>query len=161
MPADRAERIVDETLPIAAQRRRPAPLAEQLARDVQPLDWAAFWATDVTPEEWVVHPIVPARRQVAIYSPAKSGKSLLALEIAAAVAAGRSVLGRDPETPQSVIYFDFEMTEDDVRERLVDLGYGPDDDLSRLAYYQLPSLPLLPATVNDNGLAGLSDARLA
>ena len=41
------------------------------------------------------------------------------------------------------------MTPDDVRERLDDLGYGPRDDLSRLAYYQLPMLP--PSTPSRGG----------
>lgn len=126
-----------------AQQGRPNRMAEALARGISPIDWGVFWDTDAPPEEWIVEPIVPARRQVAIYSPAKSGKSLLALEIAAGRAAGRSVLGQPASAPVPVVYFDFEMTEDDVRERLIDLGYGPDDDLSRLAYYQLPTLPPL------------------
>jgi hypothetical protein len=126
-----------------AVARRPNQMATAIAREITPIDWGRFWSTDVPPEEWVVEPIVPARRQVAIYSPAKLGKSLLALEIAVSAATGRSVLGNPAQARRSVVYFDFEMTEEDVRERLVDLGYGPEDDLSLLAYYQLPSLPPL------------------
>ncbi len=40
-----------------------------------------------------------------------------------------------------MMYIDLEMTETDLRDRLTDLGYGPEDDLSRLVYFQLPSLP--------------------
>jgi len=125
------------------QNGRPNQQAAALARDISPIDWRSFWATDVPAEEWTIEPIVPKGRQVAIYSPPKGGKSLFALDAVAALSTGRSVLGQPARLARSVVYLDFEMTEDDVRERLVDLGYGPDDDLSRLAYYQLPSLPPL------------------
>src|SRR5262249_44777671 len=46
-----------------------------------------------------------------------------------------------------VVYFDLEMTSDDLYERLEDLGYGPDDDLSHLHYYVLPSLYPLDGAV--------------
>jgi hypothetical protein len=41
------------------------------------------------------------------------------------------------------VYIDQEMTRDDLRERLTDLGYGADDDLSRLVYFQVIDLPPL------------------
>jgi RecA-family ATPase len=107
------------------------------------IDWDAFWSSDAAAEDWILEPIVAAGRQTAIYSTAKTGKSLLALDIAAAGATGRSVLGFAPREPISVVYVDLEMTKADLRERLVDLGYGPGDDLSRLNYYQLPAWPAL------------------
>ncbi len=107
----------------------------------QPIDWCTFWATEEQATEWLLEPIVANGRQTAIFSVAKTGKSLLALDIAAAGATGRSVLGLAPREPIDILYADFEMTEADLRERLTDLGYGPDDDLSRLHYYQLPSWP--------------------
>ncbi len=69
----------------AAQSRR-VPLAEQLARNIEPVDWAALWMEEHVEAEWLVEPIVPRGRQVAAYSPAKLGKSLLMLDIAAAKA---------------------------------------------------------------------------
>jgi len=114
-----------------------------LADWAAPVDWSEFWAAESPEQEWLVEPIVPARRQVAIYSAAKTGKSLLALDAAAALATGRPLLGATRAAPVDVIYIDLEMTLDDVRERLDDLGYGPDDDLRRLHYYSLPSLPAL------------------
>jgi RecA-family ATPase len=71
------------------------------------------------------------------------GKSLLALDIAAAMATGRSVLGLPGSVPACISYFDLEMTRADLHDRLADLGYGADSDLSRLHYYQLPDLPPL------------------
>jgi hypothetical protein len=42
-----------------------------------------------------------------------------------------------------VLYLDYEMTEDDLIDRLMDFGAGPDTDLSHLHYHSLPSLPAL------------------
>jgi hypothetical protein len=107
----------------------------------QPIDWDLFWQQDGRISEWEVEPIIPAGRQVAIWARAKAGKSLLMLDVAAARATGRSVLGAPAREPVDVVYVDLEMSEDDLQERLEDLGYGPDCDLSRLHYYQGCSLP--------------------
>jgi RecA-family ATPase len=88
-------------------------------------------------------PIVPVGRQVAIFSPAKQGKSLFALDACAAAATGGSILGQPPAEPIHIVYIDQEMGRDDLRERLKDMGYGPASDLSRLYYYQLVNLPPL------------------
>jgi hypothetical protein len=49
------------------------------------------------------------------------------------------------------------MTEADLLERLGELGYGPDDDLSRLHYALLPSLPPLDTREGANAILGLVD----
>jgi hypothetical protein len=110
---------------------------------ITPLDWAQFWKQDAPIADWVAEPLVARGRATAIYSRAKVGKSLLGLDIAAAKATGRSALGQPPANPVPVVYVDMEMTAADLRERLEDLGYGPDDDLSQLRYYQLAPLPPL------------------
>ncbi len=103
------------------------------------LDWPALWADD-EPEEWIVEPILPARRLVALYSAPKVGKSLLMLEMAVAVATGREVLGVTPDRPRRVLYVDFENDpRADVRERLQAMGYGP-EDLTDLCYLSFPTL---------------------
>src|SRR5205823_2611131 len=53
-----------------------------------------------------------------------------------------------------VLYFDYEMTEDDLYERLQDMGCGPEVDLSRLRYALLPTLP--PLDTRDGGAALLA-----
>ena len=126
-----------------------------------PINWAEFWTIEATDPEWVIEPLFPAGRQTAIYSPAKTGKSLLVLDMVAAAVTGRSVLGQPAKPPIRVVYLDLEMTEADLRERLVDLGYGPDDDLSGLAYYQLPSLPPLDTELGGMVLAELAEAHRA
>lgn len=134
MSVDRAERILEEATP-------PSP-QEKLAAAVSPIDWDDFWQADAPDADWAIEPIVPAGRQVAMFSRPKDGKSLLALDACAAAAAGRTVFG-NPIEPMDITYIDLEMTEADLRERLEAFGYGPNDDLSRLHYYQLQSFPSL------------------
>jgi hypothetical protein len=124
----------------------------------EPIDWEEFWAGDEGEAgEWLVEPLLPARRQVVVYSPAKVGKSLLALELSAALATGRPVLDRPAGPPLPVVYIDMEMTEDDLRERLEDLGYGPADNLKALRYYQLCDLPPLDTEAGGSVLARIVD----
>jgi len=105
------------------------------------LDWKEFWATDHVTEDWLIEPFLPAGRAVSIYAPAKTGKSLVVLSAVAAACTGRSVWGLPPQPPVRILYLDYEMTPNDLRERLELLGYGPDDDLSNLRYALIPSLP--------------------
>jgi hypothetical protein len=123
---------------------------------IEPIDWAQFWANEVTEPEFIIEPLFPAGRQTAIFAAAKVGKSLLMLDVGASAVTGRSVLGQAPKPPIRVLYLDMEMTESDLRERLTDLGYGPDDDLSGLAYYQLPSLPPLDREAGGEALAAIA-----
>ena len=43
--------------------------------------------------------------------------------------------------PVVVVYLDLEMTEDDLLDRVEDMGFGP--DLANLRYFLRPDLPLL------------------
>lgn len=99
-----------------------------------------FWGADHDLEEWLVAPFLARGRGHMLYAVAKTGKSLLALYIAACAATGRPVLDQPAGPPIRVMYVDAEMTRADVRERLSDMGFGPDDDMSNLIYYSLPAL---------------------
>jgi hypothetical protein len=106
---------------------------------LQRVDWHELWAAE-TDEEWILEPLLPARRQVAMYSAPKVGKSLLMLEIAAGISCGRSVLGTTAPRPYRVLYVDFENDlRGDVRQRLRAMGYGP-GDLDRLDFLSFPSI---------------------
>jgi hypothetical protein len=107
------------------------------------LSWAELWAYDGSQQIWAIERIAPAGRLVALYAEGKVGKSLLMLDAAAAMATGKSVLGFPAVDPVHVVYLDYEMTMDDVQERLLTLGYDENDDMSRLHYYLLPELPPL------------------
>ncbi len=102
---------------------------------------------------------VATGRQTASYSLANVGKSLLALDACAARASGRDVLGYPARPPIDILYVDLEMTEADLRERLTDMGYGPDDDLSHLHYYQLPPLPPLDGELGGQILTSIAIER--
>lgn len=122
---------------------------------VIPIDWSKFWEIDRVESDWCIEPILPNGRQAGVFSTTGHGKSLLALDVSAAMACGRSVLGHAPRPPMSIVYFDLEMTSDDVRDRLRDLDYGPNDDLSNLHYYQLPAIPPLDSREGGEALMAI------
>ncbi len=103
----------------------------------------AFWDNGDHAEDFLIAPFLARGRGHAIYASAKAGKSLFALYVAACAATGRPVLDHPGGAPIRVVYLDLEMTADDVRERLTEMGFGPGDDLSNLTYYALPSLAAL------------------
>jgi 5S rRNA maturation endonuclease (ribonuclease M5) len=103
------------------------------------IDWHELWADDGD-EEWILYPLIPARRGIAMFSPAKIGKSLLMLEVAVGISRGTKVLGHTPSRRYRVLYVDFENDpRADIRTRLQDMGYGP-DDLDHLDYLSFPAL---------------------
>lgn len=120
-----------------------AARAAQEARERFPcLDWHQLWADD-SEEEWIVEPLLPARRMVALYSAPKVGKSLLMLEIAVGIATGTVVLGYQTDRARRVLYVDFENDpKTDTRDRLKAMGHGP-DDLGNLVMLSFPSMAAL------------------
>lgn len=91
--------------------------------------------------EWLCEPFIPAGRLVALYSPPKVGKSLLALEIAAAISRGAECLGT-PTTQATVLYLDYENAVQDVVSRLKAMGRSP-GELDALKYWSFPMAPAL------------------
>lgn len=121
--------------------RADAPATKVAEEDDLPLlvelrlKWPQFWEEDSSGEDWVFPSVLARGRGHVIYAKFKQGKSLFTLFMAAQLATGEEKI--------AVVYVDYEMTPDDVRERLEDMGYGPSTDLSRLAYLLLPNLPPL------------------
>jgi len=128
------------------------PLADYL------IEWSEFWDAELDEQEWLLEPLFAQRRAHALYAGAKSGKSYVVLAACAALATGRPFLDKPAGEPVDVLYCDFEMTLEDLRDRLSEFGYGPDDDLSHLHYALLPSLP--PLDTEAGGIA-LRDAAVA
>lgn len=120
------------------------------------IDWAVFWTADHDDTEWLLEPIFADGRSHALYAAAKTGKSYLILAAAAALATGRAFMAQPAGDPVHVLYVDYEMTAQDIHERLELFGYGPDDDLSHLHYALLPSLP--PLDTAEGGQALLAAA---
>ena len=106
---------------------------------LQRLSWEVVFDGSAAGPEWLAEPLIPLGRHVAVYGQAKTGKSLLLLDIAAALAAGRPTLHQQAGPPRTVLYLDYEMAISDLYERLMDLDYQP-EDLARLHYCQMPSL---------------------
>jgi hypothetical protein len=116
--------------------------AAYVQKHLPAIDWQQLWDDD-TQEEWIVEPLLPARRLVALYSAPKVGKSLLSLELAAGIASGRSLLGTQATRPRIVLYVDFENDPvGDTRERLQAMNYTP-ADLGMLKLLSFPSLSAL------------------
>lgn len=107
------------------------------------IDWGEFWATDHAADDWLLEPLFARGRAHAVYAGAKSGKSYLILAAVASLATGKPFLAHPGGEPIHVLYLDYEMTEADLKDRLEEFGYGPDDDLTHLHYALLPSLPPL------------------
>jgi hypothetical protein len=124
---------------IAPEQQISGDEREQWVREnLRPLDWEALWADD-TEDEWILEPLLPARRLVALYSPPKVGKSLLLLELAVAVSRGADALGTSTRKSR-VLYVDFENDpRGDVRERLRAMGHTP-AELADLVYLSFPTL---------------------
>jgi hypothetical protein len=120
------------------------PPGPQVELELEPeLVWSELWEDDGDDDEWVVEPILPARRLVALYSPPKIGKSLLLLELAVAISRGTKVLGYQPDRPRHVLYVDLENDpRGDVRTRLQQMGLKP-EDLGQLHYLSFPTMPYL------------------
>jgi hypothetical protein len=116
------------------------------------VDWPAAWQRDLSESEWVYPDLLARGRGHVLYAAHKLGKSLLMLSVAAQLATG--------DEPVVVIYLDFEMTLDDVLERLDDMGYR-DSDLSRLRYALLPSLPPLDTASGGAALTAMVDGVMA
>jgi hypothetical protein len=114
------------------------------------VDWAALRSAEDIEHAWLVEGFWPAGRAMALWAPAKTGKSELALVVAANLALGIDAFSGAAIEPVDVLYLDYEMTEDDLRERLDDLGLL-DADLHRLHYALVPALPAL-----DLDLGGLA-----
>lgn len=99
------------------------------------IHWPDFWQEEPPDEEWLIDHIFAKGRGHVVYAQAKQGKSLFVLWHVAKLAE------HNPDV--DVIYLDYEMTRNDIRDRLEDMGFGPHSDLTRLHYALLPSLPPL------------------
>lgn len=108
----------------------------------QPIDWVVFVARDEEARPWLVEEFWPWGRAMALWAAAKTGKSELALWCAAKLALGEHPWTGKPIEPAHVAYFDFEMTADDLDDRLSAFDIDP-ARLSRLHYFLLPALHAL------------------
>lgn len=114
------------------------------------VDWSTFWDRERKHADWLFRDVLARGRGHSVYAAAKTGKSLFLLFAVV------SIVAADPEVV--AVYLDYEMTDDDLHERLTDMGYGPDVDLSRFYYALLPSLPPLDTELGAAYLLATLDA---
>ena len=118
------------------------------------LDWSAFTTREGTDRKWLVEAFWPWGRSMALWAAAKTGKSELALWCAAKLALGEHPWTGERVEPVEVAYFDYEMTEDDLEERLDAFAIEP-DRLARLHYALLPAIHALDAEAGGAEMEGL------
>lgn len=124
----RARRRHDEPDLVNHEWQPPTPL----------VDWAAAYGADTMDAQWLSKPLLPDQGAVAVFAKGGTGKSLLALWLAAGLATGHGLTG--PIEPIEVLYLDYEMTLTTVVDRLEAMGYDDPDVLKRLHYASLPTL---------------------
>jgi RecA-family ATPase len=112
---------------------------ESILERLSPLDWMN---PPTNTAKTIIPDIVNAGQIVSLVGQGGTGKSLLMLDIAMAMATGQSVLGHPPDEPMSVLYIDMENPIGEVFVRRANLGYQ-DNTLEGLKYYHMPDLPAL------------------
>lgn len=115
------------------------PVEQPTKTDNILINWQDFWKQDFPEEDWLIKPVIPRNQLVTIFAPGGTGKSLLALYIAAGLATGRNMFGDDNQ-PINILYMDYEMQQAQLFERLTAMGYSDQTDLSRLHYASLPPI---------------------
>lgn len=120
------------------------------------IGWPEFWNEEEPELDWLAEPIIEQGRQIAIFSEAKAGKSLLMLEICALLASGQGIFGKTPHDPLSILYLDKENMRIDIRERLADMGFSAGIDLSNLHYSWFPDMPWFDKPEGGLDLLGLA-----
>src|SRR5436190_16446637 len=93
--------------------------------------------------DWLVEDIWPVGRSIHLHAARKVGKSLVSLWMAGNLALGREPFTGDAIEPVCVGLYDFEMTEDDVLERLEDMGFDLLKLQDNLHYYLNQPVPPL------------------
>jgi hypothetical protein len=132
--------------PRGAHDREGATVSEGGFTPPARIDWKQLLESTAPTEEWIIEPVIAARRLVAIYSAPKVGKSLLMLEIAVGIARGTRVLGSTPDRPRRVLYVDFENDpHGDIKARLeaMHIRAGDHEQLENLCYLSFPNLAAL------------------
>jgi archaellum biogenesis ATPase FlaH len=118
------------------------PVEQPTKTDNILINWQEFWTQSFPEEDWLIKPLIPRNQLVVIFAPGGTGKSLLALYIAAGLATGRNIFGIEHQ-PISVLYMDYEMQQAQLYERLTAMGYNKETDLTRLHYASLPPIASL------------------
>jgi hypothetical protein len=119
------------------------------------VDWPEAYGIGEDPAQWLAEPLIPDASAVAIFAKGGTGKSLLALWLAAGLATGQGLTG--PAEAVDVLYLDYEMTIRDVVERLEDMGYDDPEALAHLHYASLPTLAPLDTAAGGAAIVSMAE----
>lgn len=151
-----AQRIIETSEAIRIGEEWTSLTSSEFHERVGILNWEEVWE-DTTEETWFVPGFVCARRAHSLYAPSGLGKSLLCMEVAACMAAGRSVWGLPAQAPIRVLYIDNENTPlGDIRPRLMAMGFEP-GDLRNLYYASFPEMGPLNRQEGGEALSAVMD----
>jgi hypothetical protein len=132
-----------------AARRVPAPR--------EPLEVTGVYdprRRQPAPRRWVVDELIVASEVVWLAAPSGTGKTTLAIAIAGAVSVGRPFLGR-AVSPGRVLFATREaLDDDDVPNKLLELGYG-DDVWNNLMLWRNPPIARLDTPAGGVALAAV------
>jgi hypothetical protein len=134
-----AEAIAEDTIKrISEIGVRGGTGSNEAAPHIRPLTAAEFLQLELPPRQKILAPWLPEKGLVLIYSLRGLGKTLLAMSIAYAIAAGAEFLGWSTSgRPRKVLYIDGEMPAETMQERLAAMVGGfaqqpPADDFFRI-----------------------------
>ena len=129
---------------------------EQLeqAGEYNPVLWAEL-LNEEWELEWLVDGLWPTGKHLHLFAAHKTGKSLVSLHMAVSIAMGRDPFTGAEMKPHDVTYIDWEMTRQDLQERLFDMGLTQamkDGGLDRLHYHLYPPLGYMDTLEGGNKL---------
>lgn len=108
--------------------------------DLHRISWDELLSS--TPDleaRWLIPDLIAKGRNHAIIAGAGAGKSELLLWAISRAARGIGIYD-EPIEPVRTLYLDWEMGQDDLRERMQAFGYTPGADLDNLIYLQPPEI---------------------
>ena len=151
--------VATEVRRLTVREQARQVLAAQAVQSVtfNPVDWQAAWTGHLDEPDWLSEPVIERGQTVSLWAAPATGKSLLALEIAAALASGRAALGNLPREPATVLYLDCENRQQKLIGRLRAMGHSPDEQ-GRLKLLSFPALAKLDTPQGGAQLAKLVDA---
>lgn len=122
----------DDKTAEAEKHRAPVPVstlsAGELCKTTYPI------------REWLVEGILRPDDVALLVGRQKSGKSLLALQLAVSLATGADFLGHRASKPRKVLYLDFENKPPDLQDRLHKMFGDAAKDIEHLRFYCPPSM---------------------